>query len=133
MASSPLIVEARLLPSNLSSSLRTRSDDGACSGNRGVWPAHPRQQGDRAASAPGQVESHLGRTRLTSDAPYKACSILVYSDDHKGRGQFPARKVARLPAPDRGMTARYFAVISAGMAAPSSFAKRNVLPSTQIR
>src|SRR4051812_26188215 len=72
MASSPLIVEARRLPSHLSSSLRTRSDDGACSGNRGVWPAHPRQQGDRAASAPGQVESHLGRTRLTSDAPYKA-------------------------------------------------------------
>src|SRR3954466_15314648 len=79
MASSPLIVEARLSPSNLSSSLRTRSDDGACSGNRGVWPAHPRQQGDRAASAPGQVESHLGRTRLTSDAPYKGLLTPIHS------------------------------------------------------
>jgi len=54
------------------------------------------------------------------------------SDDHKGRGQSLARKVARPPAPDRGVTARYFAVISAGMAAPS-LAQQNVLPSTQIR
>src|SRR3954471_11067739 len=65
-----------------------------CSGNRDGWSARPSQQGDRAASAAcdtpkagsknasgqvrndgcGQVESHLGRTRLTSKAPYKACS-----------------------------------------------------------
>src|SRR4051794_35909439 len=88
LASSPLIVEARLSPSNLSSSLRTRSDDGACSGNRGVWPAHPRQQGDRAASAPGQVESHLGRTRLTSDAPYKGL-LLGISASTKGEPGWP--------------------------------------------
>src|SRR3954465_15326001 len=54
------------------------------------------------------------------------------SDDHKGRGGSLGRKVARPPAPARGGTARYFAVISAGMAAPS-LAKQNVLPSTQIR
>src|SRR3954453_19877503 len=65
-----------------------------CSGNRDGWSARPSQQGDRAASAAcdtpkagsknssgkvrsdgsGQVESYLGRNRLTSDAPYKACS-----------------------------------------------------------
>src|SRR3954465_9293446 len=66
----------------------------ACSGNRDGWSARPSQKGDRAASAAcdtpkvgsknasgqvrndgrGQVESHLGRNRLTSKAPYKASS-----------------------------------------------------------
>jgi hypothetical protein len=64
--------------------------------------------------------------------PVETCSILFCSDDHKGRGGSLARKVARPPAPDCGMTAHYFAVISAGMAA-LSFAQQNVLPSTQIR
>ena len=50
MASSPLIVEARLSPSNLCSRLRTGSF-GTCSGNRDGWSARPSQQGDRAASA----------------------------------------------------------------------------------
>src|SRR3954471_18343489 len=93
MASSPLIVDARLSPTNLSSSLRTVSDSVARGGNRDGWSARASQQGDRAASAAsdarkgwklklvppgpndrrGQVES-LGRNRLTPDAPYKACS-----------------------------------------------------------
>src|SRR3954469_9400388 len=93
MASSPLIVEARLSPTNLSSSLRTVSDSVARGGNRDGWSPRASQQDDRAASAAsdarkgwklklvppgpndrrGQVES-LGRNRLTSDAPYKACS-----------------------------------------------------------
>src|SRR4029078_13327886 len=64
--------------------------------------------------------------------PVETCSILFCSDDHKGRGGSLARKVARPPAPDSGMTAHYLAVISAGMAVPS-FAQQNVLPSTQIR
>ena len=64
--------------------------------------------------------------------PVETCSILFFSDDHKGRGGSLGRKVARLPAPDCAVAARYFAVISAGMAALSS-AQRNVLPSTQIR
>ena len=64
--------------------------------------------------------------------PVETCSILFCSDDHKGRGGSLGRKVARPSAPDRGVTARYFAVISAGMAA-LSLAQRNVLPSTQIR
>src|SRR3954465_5029560 len=51
MASSPLIVEARLSPSNLSSRLRTGSDDGACRGPMEGWSARSTQQGDRAASA----------------------------------------------------------------------------------
>jgi transposase len=105
MASSPLIVEARLSPSHLSSRLRTRSDDGACSGNRGVWPAHPRQQGDRAASAPGQAESHLGRTRLTSDAPYKGQldldpARLVFIDE-TGASTNMARLRGRAPKGER--------------------------------
>src|SRR3954462_5686089 len=93
MASSPLIVDARLSPTNLPSSLRTVSDSLARGGNRDGWSARASQQGYRAASAAsdarkglklklvptgpndrrGQVES-LGRNRLTSDAPYKACS-----------------------------------------------------------
>src|SRR3954454_21991911 len=93
MASSPLIVDARLLPTNLSSSLRTVSDSVARGDNRDGWSGRASQQGDRAASAAsdarkgwqltlvppgpndrrGQVES-LGRNRLTPDAPYKACS-----------------------------------------------------------
>src|SRR4051812_8194865 len=93
MASSPLIVDARLSPTNLSSSLRTVSDSVARGGNRDGWSARASQQGDRAASAAsdarngwklklvspgpndgrGQLES-LGRNRLTPDAPYKACS-----------------------------------------------------------
>src|SRR4051812_40992534 len=87
----PLIVDARLSPTNLSSSLRTVSDSVAGGGNRDGWSARASQQGDRAASAAsdarkgwklklvppgpndrrGQVES-LGRNRLTPDAPYKA-------------------------------------------------------------
>src|SRR3954451_8713981 len=55
LASSPLIVEARLSPSNLSSRLRTGSDAGACSGHRDGWSARPSQQGDRAASAAGDA------------------------------------------------------------------------------
>src|SRR4051794_5529177 len=85
MASSPLIVDG-FRPTHLSSDVRTGSDDGK--------RAQPSQHGDRSASAAcdtpkpgvagrknssgqvrndgrGQVESHLGRTRLTSDAPYK--------------------------------------------------------------
>src|SRR4051794_35038083 len=93
MASSPLIVDARLSPTNLPSSLRTVSDSVARGGNRDGWSARASQRGDRAASAHcdarkgwklklvppgpndrrGQVES-LGRNRLTSKAPYKACS-----------------------------------------------------------
>src|SRR3954465_8440576 len=89
----PLIVDARLSPTNLSSCLRTVSDSVARGGNRDGWSARPSQQGDRAASAAsdarkgwklklvppgpndrrGQVES-LGRNHLTPDAPYKACS-----------------------------------------------------------
>src|SRR4051794_1327245 len=96
MASSPLIVDARLSPTNLPSSLRTVSDSVARGGNRDGWSARASQQGDRAASAAsdarkgwklklvppgpndrrGQVES-LGRNRLTPDAPYKACSGLA--------------------------------------------------------
>src|SRR3954466_5220140 len=88
MASSPLIVDARLSPTNLPSSLRTVSDSVARGGNRDGWSARASQQGDRAASAAsdarkgwklklvrpgpndrrGQVES-LGRNRLTPDAP----------------------------------------------------------------
>src|SRR3954451_15007105 len=45
MASSPLIVEARLSPSNLSSSLRTVSDSVARGGNRDGWSARPRRPG----------------------------------------------------------------------------------------
>src|SRR4051812_19522933 len=52
MASSPLIVDARLSPSNLSASLRTGSDDGTCSGAMDGWSARSIQQGDRAVSAP---------------------------------------------------------------------------------
>src|SRR3954452_12850974 len=55
LASSPLIVEARLSPSNLSSRLRTGSDAGACSGHMDGWSAQPSQQGDRAASAAGDA------------------------------------------------------------------------------
>ena len=51
MASSPLIVDARLSPTNLSSSLRTVSDSVARGGNRDGWSARASQQGDRAASA----------------------------------------------------------------------------------
>src|SRR4051794_24569626 len=88
----PLIVDARLSPTNLCSSLRTVSDGVARGGNRDGWSARARKQ----ATVPprqlpmlarlelklvrpgpndrrGQVES-LGRNRLTSDAPYKACS-----------------------------------------------------------
>src|SRR3954470_12756402 len=87
----PLIVDARLSPTNLCSSLRTVSDGVARRGNRDGWSARARKQ----ATVPprqlpmlarlelklvrpgpndrrGQVES-LGRNRLTSDAPYKAC------------------------------------------------------------
>src|SRR4051795_10652085 len=49
LASSPLIVEARLSPRNLSSSRRTGSDGGACRGTMDGWSARPSQQGDRAA------------------------------------------------------------------------------------
>src|SRR3954452_9253881 len=89
----PLIVEARLSPTNLSSSLRTVSDSVARGGNRDGWSPRASQQGDLGASAAsdarngwklklvppgpndgrGQLES-LGRNRLTPDAPYKACS-----------------------------------------------------------
>src|SRR3954463_7576889 len=92
MASSPLIVDARLSPTNLPSSLRTGSASVARGGNRDGCAPRASQQGDRAASAAsdarkgwklklvrpgpndrrGQVES-LGRNRLTPDAPYKAC------------------------------------------------------------
>src|SRR3954452_4832300 len=48
----PLIVEARLSPSNLSASLRTGSDDGTCSVAMDGWSARSIQQGDRAVSAP---------------------------------------------------------------------------------
>src|SRR4051794_8099743 len=47
----PLIVDARLSPTNLSSSLRTVSDSVARGGNRDGWSARASQQGDRAASA----------------------------------------------------------------------------------
>ena len=86
IASSPLIVDG-FRPTHLSSDVRTASDDGK--------RAQPSQHGDRSASAAcdtpkagvagrknssgqvrnngrGQVESHPGRNRLTSDAPYKA-------------------------------------------------------------
>src|SRR5215213_2739357 len=93
MASSPLIVEDRLSPSNLVvPRLRTGSDDGthAATGMFGrrdrasrsaVPPAQlatPPKAGRKNSSGQvrndgrGQVESHLGRNRLTSDAPYKA-------------------------------------------------------------
>src|SRR3954469_2652345 len=130
MASSPLIVDARLSPSNLSSSLRTGSDDGtrAATGifgrrdraNRAAVPSvHiamltrlTRMEAKTPSARSGamavsgrepsrpksldirrpiqgwklkllrqgperwqcQVESHLGRNRLTSDAPYKVRS-----------------------------------------------------------
>src|SRR3954469_7346848 len=48
MASSPLIVDARLSPSNCA---RVSGQRSACSGNRDGWSARPSQQGDRAASA----------------------------------------------------------------------------------
>jgi len=48
MASSPLIVEARLSPSNCA---RVSGQRSACSGNRDGGSARPSQQGDRAASA----------------------------------------------------------------------------------
>src|SRR3954452_20111650 len=44
----PLIVEARLSPSN---GARVSGQRSACSGNRDGWSARPSQQGDRAASA----------------------------------------------------------------------------------
>src|SRR4051794_589531 len=44
MASSPLIVEARLSPTNLSSSLRTVSDSVARGGNRDGWSARAIQR-----------------------------------------------------------------------------------------
>jgi hypothetical protein len=51
MASFPLIVEARLSPSNLSSSLRTGPDGGACHGHMDGGSALPSQQVGRAASS----------------------------------------------------------------------------------
>ena len=96
MASSPLIVDARLSPSNLSSSLRAGFDDararqrgysvGAtkptgrpcrqctlrCSQGSQGWKLKLLRQGPERWQC--QVESHLGRNRLTSDAPYKASS-----------------------------------------------------------
>src|SRR3954462_6981144 len=48
MASSPLIVDARLSPSNCA---RVSGQRSACSGDRDGWSARPSQQGDRAASA----------------------------------------------------------------------------------
>ena len=97
MASSPLIVDG-FRPTHLSSDVRTASDDGK--------RAQPSQHGDRSASAAcdtpkagvagrknssgqvrnngrGQVESHLGRNRLTSDAPYKACSGFTHVTAHR--------------------------------------------------
>src|SRR3954469_20994440 len=91
MASSPLIVDARLSPSNLSSRLRTGSDDGtrAATGifgrrdraNRAAVPSvhiamltrltrmEAKTPSARSgAMGSGQVKSHLGRNRLTSDA-----------------------------------------------------------------
>jgi hypothetical protein len=90
MASSPLIVDG-FRPTHVSSDVRTASDAGK--------RAQPSQHGDRSASAAcdtpkagvagrknssgqvrndgrGQVESHLGRNRLTSDAPYKVGSTV---------------------------------------------------------
>src|SRR3954452_13991811 len=93
LASSPLIVDARLSPSNLSSSLRAGSDDGTraatgifgrrdratgrpcrqctlrCSQGSQGWKLKLLRQGPERWQCQG--ESHLGRNRLTSDAPYK--------------------------------------------------------------
>src|SRR3954470_19287678 len=63
MASSPLIVDARLSPTNLPSSLRTVSDSVARGGNRDGWSARASQQGDRAASAASDARKAGAKTR----------------------------------------------------------------------
>src|SRR3954466_1224804 len=68
MASSPLIVDARLSPSNLSSSLRTVSDSVARGGNRDGWSARASQQGDRAASAASDARKGW-KLKLVSPGP----------------------------------------------------------------
>src|SRR4051812_24073841 len=96
MASSPLIVDARLSPSNLSSSLRAGSDDGtrAATGifgrrdraNRAAMPSvhiamltrlirmEAKTPSARSGAMAVSGRGHLGRNRLTSDAPYKVRS-----------------------------------------------------------
>src|SRR3954466_352892 len=130
MASSPLIVDARLLPSNLSSSLRTGSDDGtrAATGifgrrdqaNRAtVPPAHiamltrldaktrPARSETMAVVRSSQVESHLGRNRLTSKAPYKACSGFTHVTEWRIAQPPKAAFVTRLqPSQLPGQAAR---------------------------
>src|SRR4051795_10842177 len=115
----PLIVDARLSPTNLSSSLRTVSDSVARGGNRDGWSARASQQGDRGASAAsgarkgwtlklvrpgpndrrGQVES-LGRNRLTPDAPYKGllASDAGFCNGPSGR----SARASRAFKPERG-------------------------------
>src|SRR3954449_1568441 len=99
MASSPLIVDARLSPSNLSSSLRAGSDDGtrAATGifgrrdraNRAAVPSvhnamltrlirmEAKTPSARSGAMAVSGRGHLGRNRLTSDAPYKGRLIDV--------------------------------------------------------
>src|SRR3954468_1676105 len=86
MASSPLIVEARLSPSNLCSRLRTVSDSVARGGNRDGWSARPSQQGDRAASAACD----------TPKAGSKNASGQVRND---GRGQVESGREPSRPKP----------------------------------
>src|SRR4051794_8823699 len=67
MASSPLIVDARLSPSNCA---RVSGQRSACSGNRDGWSARPSQQGDRAASALRCSQgSRGGKLKLVRQGP----------------------------------------------------------------
>src|SRR3954462_4111155 len=61
LASSPLIVEARLSPSNLSSSLRTGSDDGTRAAT-GIFGR--RDQANRAAMPPAHIAMLTRLTRM---------------------------------------------------------------------
>src|SRR4051794_24022691 len=83
MASSPLIVDARLSPSNCA---RVSGQRSACSGNRDGWSARPSQQGDRAASAACD----------TPKAGSKNASGQVRND---GRGQVESGREPSRPNP----------------------------------
>src|SRR3954453_5521703 len=71
MASSPLIVEARLSPSNLSASLLTGSDDGTCSGamDGGVGAIKPTGRSCRQRTLRCSQGSRGGKLNLVRQGP----------------------------------------------------------------
>ena len=69
MASSPLIVDVRLSPTNLSSSLRTVSDGVARGGNRVGWSTRARKQATVPPRQPSDARKAGAKTRPAGSEP----------------------------------------------------------------